>query len=194
MSRPAVFFDRDGVINIEKGYLYSCEDLTLIPGAATAIHQLNQKQIFCCLISNQSGPARNYYSINHVEALHERLRQLLWLEGEAKLDAYYYCPYLSPNSGGVNPEYTGWSSWRKPNTGMLVNAAWHHDLDLKKSFVIGDKATDIDLGHNVGAKSILVKTGYGERVIENKYQHPVTPDYIATDVASAITWILEKIN
>lgn len=190
MSRPAVFFDRDGVLNVEKGYLYNCDDLILIAGAAKAVKKLNQKGIFCCLISNQSGPARNYYPVEHVQALHERLGQLLWEEAEAELDAYYYCPYLSPRQGGINPEYTGWSSWRKPNTGMLVTAAGEHHLNLQQSFVIGDKATDIDLANNVGSKSILVQTGYGKKVLEKQYQHSVTPTYLATDVSEAVAWIL----
>jgi D-glycero-D-manno-heptose 1,7-bisphosphate phosphatase len=194
MSRPAVFFDRDGVLNVEAGYLYSCDDLILIPGAAEAVRALNEQQIFCCLISNQSGPARNYYPLTHVEALHQRLSVLLWEQGAAKLDAIYYCPYLSPKAGGINPEYTRWSSWRKPNTGMLVSAAKEYDLDLKHSFVIGDKATDIDLAHNVGAQGILVKTGYGAQVISGQYQYSIKPDYIATDVKDAVTWIIPQLS
>ncbi|ELR99039.1 HAD-IIIA family hydrolase [Gloeocapsa sp. PCC 73106] len=191
MSKPGVFFDRDGVLNQEKGYLYSCEDLVLIPQAAQAVRTLNQQGIFCCLISNQSGPARNYYPVSHVEALHQRLAELLWIEAQAKLDAYYYCPYLSPDNGGVNPTYARWSSWRKPNTGMLIAAAWEYDLELKQSFVIGDKATDVDLAHNVGARGILVETGYGTQVIDNNYQHNIQPDYIAADVYQAVIWALQ---
>ncbi|TVQ42611.1 MAG: HAD family hydrolase [Gloeocapsa sp. DLM2.Bin57] len=194
MSKPGVFFDRDGVLNVEKGYLYSCEDLILIPGAAQGVRTLNEQQIFCCLISNQSGPARNYYPISHVEALHQRLAELLWQEAQAKLDAYYYCPYLSPNNGGIHPEYARWSSWRKPNTGMLLAAAWDYDLDLTKSFVLGDKATDIDLAHNAGAKGILVQTGYGTQVIKQQYQHQTYPDYVAVDVADGVNWVIRQIN
>lgn len=191
MSKPGIFFDRDGVLNLEKGYLYSCDDLILIPKAAEAVKTVNQRGIFCCLISNQSGPARNYYPVSHVEALHQRLADLFWREAQAQLDAYYYCPYLSPDNGGINPEYSAWSSWRKPNTGMLVAAAWDYDLELTQSFVIGDKATDIDLAHNVGAKGILVNTGYGNRVINRDYQHRIEPDYIATDVYQAVMWALQ---
>lgn len=193
MSKPGVFFDRDGVLNVEKGYLYSCEDLILITGAAQAVRALNEQKIFCCLISNQSGPARNYYPISHVEALHQRLAELISEEAQAKLDAYYYCPYLSPNSGGIHPEYARWSSWRKPNTGMLLAAAWDYDLDLAKSFVIGDKATDIDLAHNAGAKGILVQTGYGTQVINQKYQHQTHPDYLAVDVKDGVNWVISQI-
>ena len=77
MARPAVFLDRDGVLNVEAGYIHNVEDLHLIPGVAQAVRQLNERQLFCCLVSNQSGPARGYYPNSHVEALHQRLCQLL---------------------------------------------------------------------------------------------------------------------
>lgn len=194
MAKTAVFLDRDGVLNQEAGYIRNVEDLHLIPGVAQAVRQLNETQIFCCLVSNQSGPARDYYPPSHVEALHQRLCQLLDAEAKAKLDALYYCPYLSPPAGGINPEFTRWSTWRKPNTGMLVAAAWEHDLDLKRSFVVGDKATDIDMAHNVGARGILVRTGFGEQVLKGEYQHHIRPDCIARDLPEAVKWILDLLS
>lgn len=189
MPRPAVFLDRDGVLNVEVGYIHQVEDLHLIPGAAQAVRRLNDRQLFCCLVSNQSGPARGYYSASHVDKLHQRLVQLLQAEAGARLDALYYCPYLSPPEGGTNPEFTRWSTWRKPNTGMLVAAAWEHDLDLSQSFMVGDKATDIDMAHNAGCVGILVHTGFGDRVLSGKYQHHSRPDYVAPDLAAAVEWI-----
>ena len=192
MAKPAVFLDRDGVLNQEAGYLHQVEDLHLIPDAAKAVRLLNDHNFFCCLISNQSGPARGYYSLDHVEALHNRLKELLAAEAGAILDALYYCPYLSPNAGGTNPQFTAWSAWRKPNTGMLVAAAWQYDLDLKASFVVGDKATDIDLAHNAGVTGILVQTGYGQSVLQGKYQHHTVPNYTAENLLDAAYWILEQ--
>jgi D-glycero-D-manno-heptose 1,7-bisphosphate phosphatase len=189
VARSAVFLDRDGVLNIEAGYLHQVEDLNLIPGAAQAVRQLNERQLFCVLVSNQSGPARGYYGADHVEALHQRLCQLLQAEAGAHLDALYYCPYLSPQAGGTNPDFTRWSTWRKPNTGMLVAAAWEHDLDLSQSFMVGDKATDVDMAHNAGCTGILVQTGFGQDVLSGKYQHHTQPDYIAADLPSAVDWI-----
>ncbi len=193
MTRPAVFLDRDGVLNEEAGYLYRVEDLRLIQGVAAAVRRLNDRQIFCCLVSNQSGPARGYYSDSHVEALHDRLAHLLQVEAGAKLDAVYFCPTLSPPEGGIVSPFDRWSTWRKPNTGMLVAAAWSHDLDLSRSFMIGDKATDIDLAHNAGCTGILVQTGFGDRVLTGTYQHPTQPDYVAADLSEAIDWILSQI-
>lgn len=192
MAKAAVFLDRDGVLNVEKGYIFQVEDLELIPGAAAAVRRLNDAGFFCCLISNQAGPARDYYPLSHVEALHERLVRLLKAEGDAHLDALHYCPYLSPPEGGINPEYALWGTWRKPNTGMLVAAAWKHNLDIRQSFVVGDKATDIDLAHNVGATGILVQTGYGQGVLGGTYQHHTRPDYVAADLAAAVEWILAQ--
>jgi D-glycero-D-manno-heptose 1,7-bisphosphate phosphatase len=179
-------------LNIEAGYIYHLEDLNLIPGVAAAVRELNDRGFFCCLVSNQSGPARGYYPASHVDGLHDRLCKLLATAAGARLDALYYCPYLSPPEGGTNPEYTRWSSWRKPNTGMLVAAAWEHDLDLRRSFMVGDKATDVDLAHNAGCQGILVQTGFGDRVLSGEYQHPSQPDYIAADLSSAVGWILSR--
>lgn len=194
MAKPAVFLDRDGVLNVEAGYIHNVNDLHLIKGVAQAVRQLNDWGIFCCLVSNQSGPARDYYPVSHVEALHDRLLNLLQKEASAHLDAVYYCPYLSPPAGGTKPEYTRWSTWRKPNTGMLVAAAWNHDLDLKQSFMVGDKATDVDMAHNAGLKGVLVRTGYGERVLQGHYQHHTRPDYTARDLADAVTWIGQELG
>jgi len=192
MSRAAVFLDRDGVLNIEAGYIRKVEDLHLIPGVAQAVRHLNDRGLFCCLVSNQSGPARGYYPASHVDALHDRLCHLLQQEAGARLDALYYCPYLSQPEGGTDPQYTRYSTWRKPNTGMFVAAAWEHDLDIAQSFMVGDKATDIDMAHNAGCVGILVQTGFGEQVLSGDYQHETHPDYIAKDLADAAHWILEQ--
>jgi D-glycero-D-manno-heptose 1,7-bisphosphate phosphatase len=192
LAKPAVFLDRDGVLNIEAGYIHCVADLHLVPNAAQAVRRLNDRGMFCCLVSNQSGPARGYYPDAHVKALHQRLCNLLEAEAGAQLDALYYCPDLSPPEGGVVPEFTRWTTWRKPNTGMLIAAAWEHDLELRHSFMVGDKATDVDLAHNAGCTGILVQTGYGDRVLSGTYQHHTKPDYIAPDLAAAVEWILQR--
>ncbi len=192
MAKRAVFLDRDGVLTVEASYPYTSEQITLLPDAAKAVRRLNEAGLFCCLISNQSGLAKNDYTVSQVETLHKRLRRLLKKEAGAKLDAIYYCPYLSPIDGGVNPQLSRWSTWRKPNTGMLVAAAWEHGLDLKTSFLIGDKATDIDLAHNAGLKGILVKTGYGDQVLRGTFQHSTRPDHIAIHLGEAVAWLLSQ--
>ncbi len=192
MANPAVFLDRDGVLNQEVGYIHHVDDLHLMPGVAQAVRRLNDHRLFCCLVTNQSGPARAYYPLDHVHALHQRLCHLLRVEAGAVLDAIFVCPYLSPPEGGIDPQFTLWSTWRKPNTGMLVAAAWDYDLDLKASFMVGDKATDIDMAHNAGCRGILVQTGYGSKVLSGEYQHHTEPDYIAQDLAEGVNWILRS--
>ncbi len=192
MARAAVFLDRDGVLNQEAGYIHKVADLHLIPGVAQAVRRLNQAGLFCCLVSNQSGPARNYYGYDHVLALHQRLTELLATEAGARLDALYFCPELSLPEGGINPTYTAWTTWRKPNTGMLVAAAWDHDLDIAASFMVGDKATDIDLARNAGCRGILVTTGFGQSVLAGEYQHRTQPDFIAANLSEAVAWILAE--
>jgi D-glycero-D-manno-heptose 1,7-bisphosphate phosphatase len=190
MGKRAVFLDRDGVLNIKAGYLSQVEDLQLLPGVAQAVRQLNDLGLFCCLVSNQSGPARGYYSAKHVEILNNRLGDLLQQQANAHLDARYFCPYLSPSAGGTDPSYAQWSSWRKPNTGMLVAAAWENDLDIQQSFMVGDKATDIDLAHNAGCRGILVQASFGEELLSGGYQSK--PDYLATDLRDGVAWITSQ--
>jgi D-glycero-D-manno-heptose 1,7-bisphosphate phosphatase len=194
MGRTAVFLDRDGVLNIEAGYLHRVEDLNLLPGSAQAVRRLNDLGLFCCLVSNQSGPARGYYPRSHVQALHDRLSELLIAEAGARLDARYFCPDLSPPEGSIVPEFSAWTTWRKPNTGMLIAAAWEHDLDIHRSFMVGDKATDIDMAHNAGCRGILVQTGFGDRVLQGDYQHHTQPDYAAIDLGDAVNWIADHIT
>jgi D-glycero-D-manno-heptose 1,7-bisphosphate phosphatase len=190
MGKRAVFLDRDGVLNIGAGYLYQVEDLQLLPGVAQAVRQLNDFGLFCCLVSNQSGPARGYYSTKHIERLHDRLRDLLQQQANAHLDACYFCPYLSPSTGGTDPRYAQWSSWRKPNTGMLVAAAWENNLDIQQSFMVGDQAIDINLAHNAGCQGILVQSARGEQVSDYQYQDK--PDYLATDLTDGVAWIVSQ--
>lgn len=194
MAKAAVFLDRDGVLNQERGYLHEISDLELMPGVAAAVRQLNEAGLFTVLVSNQSGPARGYYPVAHIEALHTRLRHLLYEGAKAHLDAEYFCTTLSPNEGGTYAQYSCWSTWRKPNTGMLVAAAWQHDLDISRSFMVGDKATDVDLAHNAGCRGVLVQTGFGSSVLKGSYQHQVQPDHLAADLAEGVGWILSTIS
>ncbi|WP_218080825.1 D-glycero-alpha-D-manno-heptose-1,7-bisphosphate 7-phosphatase [Anthocerotibacter panamensis] len=188
----AVFLDRDGVLNIEAGYIHRVEDLHLMPGAAQAVHLLQQAGWFTALVSNQSGPARGYYGTNHVDALHHRLQHLLAQEAGARLDSVAYCPYLSTCAGGTAPTHSRWSSWRKPNTGMFTHCAWRYGVDLAASVMVGDKATDIDMAHNAGLRGVLVTSGFGENVLKGDYQHRVQPNHVAPDLLEAVHWILAQ--
>lgn len=184
--RPAVFLDRDGTINEEVGYIHDPLDLNLIPGAAEAIRELNTQGILAILVTNQSGPARGYYPESHLHTLHERLRQLLEEEG-AYLDDVYYCPHLPD---GTVPEYTQACECRKPGVALVKLATDKHGIDLSRSYVVGDKATDVELGENAGCRTVLLTSGYGQRVLDGVYQWPVKPDHVAPTLKEAVGWIL----
>jgi len=155
-SRPAVFLDRDGTINIEKEYLNKIEDWEWIPGAIEAIQLINQMGLLAIVVTNQAGIARGYYSEDAVHKLHIQVDRLLEEKG-AHIDAYYYCPH-HPNFGEQKI-----CECRKPNPGMLLAAKEDFNIDFSKSFLIGDKLIDVQAAEKVGVTPILVTTGYGKQ-------------------------------
>lgn len=185
----AFFLDRDGTLNVEKGYIRNVQDLELIPGVAQAIRRLNEAGILTILTTNQTGAARGFYDLAHIHALNDRLQTLLKQEAEAHLDAVYYCPHLEK---GIVPEFSVPCQCRKPEPGMIQQALSRFpDIDLSGSYVLGDKASDVAFGKRAGCKSVLLKTGYGQRVLEGKYQSlPEPPDYVFEDMPQAVSHIL----
>lgn len=190
-KRPVVFLDRDGTLNKEAGYIRQLENLELIEGAADSMRRLNQSGVAAVLITNQSGAARGYYSEEHINDLNNRLVNLLRDQG-AYLDGVYYCPHLPD---GVVSEYRKVCNCRKPETGLCEQAFTEHsDLDRRRAYVVGDKATDVDLARNLDAKGLLVKTGYGQDVLDGKYQWKVVADAVADDISQAVEWILTDLK
>jgi D-glycero-D-manno-heptose 1,7-bisphosphate phosphatase len=157
-SRRAVFLDRDGTINIEKEYLHKIEDFEFIPGAPEAIKRLKDAGFLVIVVSNQSGVARGYFDEQAVDTLHEHIQAELAAYGTS-IDAFYFCPHHPVN--GVD-HYQVDCDCRKGAPGMLLQAAREHEIDLQRSFMIGDKLADIEAGQRAGCQSILVLTGYGE--------------------------------
>lgn len=149
---PAVFLDRDGTINVEKNYLYRIEDWEWIPGAQDSIKMLRETGYLVVVISNQAGIARGLYSTGDVDLLHAHVQQELAMHGTC-IDSFYYCPH--------HPDLDDLCTCRKPAPGMLLQAAKDLNIDLSASWMIGDKAIDVFAGHAAGAKSMLVKSGYG---------------------------------
>ena len=187
----AVFLDRDGTINEEVGYLSRTEDLRLIPGAVEGLRLLNQHALKAVVVSNQSGVARGYISVDQVREIHGRIEELLEEKG-AYLDGIYYCPH-HPEIG--EPPYRALCDCRKPQGGMLQGAARDLDLDLCASYVIGDHLSDIDLGKRMGMKSILVLTGHGrEQMSKVPHREGPPPDFVADDMYQAIQWVLKDLG
>ncbi|HWR73119.1 MAG TPA: HAD family hydrolase [Nitrospirota bacterium] len=184
----AVFFDRDGTVTEEVGYLDDLSKLRLIPGAGHAIKALNRAGFRVVLVTNQSGVARGYFPESLVHEAHQRLEEMLAGDG-ARLDGIYYCPH-HPTAG--NSPYTIACDCRKPGTGLLERAARDLAVDLRDSFVVGDKWSDIELAHRAGARSILVRTGFGQDDPGNTRPNGLAdPDHIAPDITGAVDWILK---
>lgn len=189
MSRPAVFIDRDGTLTKEVGYVNHEDRIELEEGAGQAVAKLNRLGIPVVVITNQAGAARGYFSMEVLIKTRERLYQLLADFG-AHLDGYYYCPH-HPN--GIVAPYNISCDCRKPKPGMILTAARDLDLDLKQSYMAGDKYEDLQLAWNAGTKAIMVKTGYGLGELTYKSADwQAQPDYIAKNLAEAVDWILSK--
>ncbi len=157
---PALFVDRDGTIIENKHYLGDPDQVELIEGTATALNQAHAIGYKIVLVSNQSGVARGYHSIDDVERVNARMLELLAAEG-ASVDAVYYCPH-HPSKGAVK-QFRIDCECRKPGGGMGETAALDLGLDLRKSVVVGDSLVDIGLGRILGARPILVRTGRGSK-------------------------------
>jgi D-glycero-D-manno-heptose 1,7-bisphosphate phosphatase len=159
-THRAVFLDRDGTINVEKEYLYKVEDFEFIPGAPEAIKSLKDAGFLVIVVSNQSGIGRGYFDEQAVEALHRHIQEELAGHGTS-IDAFYFCPHHPEKGVG---DYKIVCDCRKGEPGMLLQAANDHDIDLHRSFMIGDKLADVEAGERAGCQSILVMTGYGQSV------------------------------
>ena len=182
----ALFLDRDGVINEETNYLHDPKDLRLIPGSAQAIRSFNERDIPVIVVTNQAGVARGYYPESQIKILHEALSALLRREG-AHVDHQYYCPHHPEGKG----EYGKVCDCRKPMPGLLHHAAKRFSVDLSRSALIGDKASDIGAAEAVGAKSVLVLTGHGEREWNN-WSEKFQPSHVAKDLLEASGWLLRE--
>jgi histidinol-phosphate phosphatase family protein len=150
----SVLLDRDGTLVLERDYLRTPSQLELFPGSALAIQSLRKLGFGVVLVTNQSGLARGFFDENQLQEVHERLREILG-DRDVALDAIYHCPHL--------PEHG--CSCRKPEPGLVMRAVHDLGIDPRESFVVGDKACDIDLGRRVGATTVLVETGYGREAL-----------------------------
>ena len=171
----AAFLDRDGTLVPDIPYLDDAGRLRLFPGAADGIARLRKAGFKVVLVTNQSGVGRGLFSEETLGRIHAKLIEMLEKEG-AELDGLYYCPH-KPGDG---------CSCRKPATGMLDRAAEEMNISIRKSYVVGDDITDIDMARNAGARSVLVLTGHG-----TESRSVANPDAVASDFTEAVNWILE---
>ncbi len=183
--RAAVFLDRDGTVIEERGYLGRLDLIEVFPWSAAAIHLLNEAGYAVVIVTNQAGIARGLFDDGFVQAAHARLDALLREQG-AVVDGYYYCPH---HPDGIVDRYRIRCGCRKPAPGMVQQAAADLNLDVQRSFVVGDKWLDVGLARNAGARGVLVRTGYAGG--EEPMPPPgCEPEVIVDTLLDAVRWIL----
>lgn len=181
----AVFLDRDGTIVEDVGYLNDPKQLQFIPGSIEAIKKLNEAGIKVVVITNQSGVARGLITEDMLQTIDKTLHKWI-LSGGAHLDGLYYCPHHPEH--GVYP-YKQTCECRKPHPGLIKRAQRDLDIDLKQSFMIGDKHSDIEAGKRAGVKTVFVLSGRGR---EEAGKIKEKPDHTAKNLLAAVSWILAK--
>lgn len=186
--QPAVFLDRDGTLVKEVGGLTSPDELELLPDAAAAVHELNHRGVRAVMVSNQPVVAKGFCTEADVETSHRKLQTLLGRE-HAYLDRLYYCPH-HPEKGfeGERPDLKIDCECRKPKPGMILQAARELNLDLNKSWLVGDTTVDIQTAKNAGIKSVLVRSGHAG----GDHRFAVQPTFTAENVLDAVQQILSK--
>ena len=173
-GRGAVFLDRDGTIVEDPGYLHDPAAVRLLPGAAAAIRRLNEAGWLAVVVSNQSGIARGMFTTADYHAVQRRLEELLAAAG-ARLDASYFCPH--------HPELTGPCPCRKPGTRLFEEARDALGIDLRRSWFVGDRPSDLEPARRLGGRGLLVLTGEGER---HRAQAAALGAAVVTDLTAAV--------
>jgi D-glycero-D-manno-heptose 1,7-bisphosphate phosphatase len=164
LPRPAVFFDRDGVLNRDHGYVHHFADFDWMDGAIDAVRLVNERGWFAFVVTNQAGVAHGYYDETAIAELHGAVSATLRAAG-AHLDDIRYCPY---HPEAKIDRYRLAHGWRKPAPGMLLDLAEHWPIDMGRSFIVGDRQTDIAAGQAAGIDGILYQTGRLDDLIRRK--------------------------
>jgi D-glycero-D-manno-heptose 1,7-bisphosphate phosphatase len=186
-TKPAVFIDRDGTILDELGYVVPGSEIKIYPFSAPAITRLTDAGFPVVVITNQGGIALGMYDHAFVDQTHDSLAQALANDG-AHITAWYYCPH---HPEGKVAEFTQACECRKPGTRMLENAARDLNLDLSRSWVVGDQWRDIELARRAGARGILVRTGYGAGLEKNWPSDLARPPFVCDDLMAAAEHIIK---
>ncbi len=189
--RPAVFLDRDGTINEQMGYINHISRFHLLPRAAAAIRRLNEAGIPAVVVTNQSGLARGYFPRELLDEVHALMQRQL-AEAGAHVDGIYICPHYPE---AKLAEYRVNCDCRKPRPGLFTRAATELGLDLTRSYVVGDRWSDLKAAARCQATGILVLTGYGRG--DQAYIGPaqeIQPRLVAEDLFDAVTWIIDDLR
>lgn len=181
-KKRAVFLDRDGTIIKQVELLHKISEVRVLPGAYDAIRELSRLGFFIVVITNQPVVARGIIMPQGVDEIHRAMMARFAKKG-AKIDAVYFCPH-HPNANLA--EYRMKCDCRKPAIGMITQAAKDHDINLRKSFMIGDATPDVQAGNNAGLTTILVETGHGGK---DPWQYENKPDFVAKNLKEAVGFI-----
>lgn len=185
----AVFIDRDGTLSEEVGYINHPERFRLFPYAGEAIRRLNENGWLAIVTTNQAGVARGYFSEEMIQTVHKGMEDQLAIAG-ARLDAIYYCAH-HPSVG--EPPYRVDCDCRKPKPGLITRAANDFRVDLKKSWMVGDRYSDIELARNAGVNSAFVLSGYGRGEWEHQRDTwKEQPDMVAENLLEVVLNIIEE--
>lgn len=185
--RPAIFLDRDGTMIHDVGYLSRLEDVRWFPWTIDAVRLLNRAGFLVFVLTNQGGIGLGLCSEATVHAVHAAMDTDLEAAG-ASVDGWYFCPH---HPRAVVPALRIDCSCRKPRPGLVRAAQRAHDVDLAASFVIGDKTIDVELAAAVGARGVLVLTGYGESELTRHGGHMPGAAHVAANLMEATSWILQ---
>ena len=185
--RPAVFLDRDGTINEDVGYLSELSHLTLYPWAIDAVRLLNRAGYLVVMVTNQGGIGRRMIRREFVGELHAEIDRRLAAAG-ARVDGWYYCPH---HPAALDETVREVCRCRKPATGMVDDAARDLGIDTARSWVIGDKWSDVQLGQRTGGRAILLRTGWGAQE-EAAWPEGQTVDAVCDTLAGAVAVVLER--
>jgi D-glycero-D-manno-heptose 1,7-bisphosphate phosphatase len=188
----AVFLDRDGVLiedtRIYNAYLTQPDQVRLLPGAAEAVRKLNQAGLLVVVVTNQAAIARGIITEDELYSIHTRMSELLQHQAAARLDKIYICPY---HPDGVVARYARPSDCRKPEPGMLLQAAQELNLHLPRCFLVGDQQSDMLAARKVRCKAIAVATEpFGAKW--RSWTEGI-PDFVAADLPDAVAWILDSL-
>jgi D-glycero-D-manno-heptose 1,7-bisphosphate phosphatase len=188
MKKSAVFLDRDGTINEDVGYPSRYNQIKIYPASFEAVSRFNKAGLMTIVISNQSGIGRGLLTELDLEDIHKKMLAS-FAEKNAWLDAFYYCPHYELSSA---PRYRKLCSCRKPNPGLALQAATDFNIDLRRSYMVGDTVEDILFGQNIQATSVLVLTGHGQESLSQFKDLGCDPAHVAEDILAAAEWILKR--
>ncbi len=177
--KPAIFLDRDGVLNKDVGYVYRLEDLVVLGGVVESLTKLKVKGFLLIVVTNQSGVARGKFDLSAVSLFNSQLEKEIARQGGPVIDGFYVCPH---HPEGIVEAFKKRCDCRKPSPGLILQAAKEHSIDLKKSWMIGDKDSDVQCAKNAGVRAILAQS--------EKYPQTIKSVDVALDLKDALKYIV----